>query len=579
MQTMTLVDIDTIFDTFGGDAATRIMSVVEEAGEHEGGAHIGEDSPGGPEEEDFEGLEDTGEGGRDHAGSAAAGGGEAEEEAEEEEEEEEEEAAEKEEEDDGTAACAARRKLRQGIITEEEYEAITRADGVHEVQSKRMRQLSRLRQLSMDDFVLKKMLGKGAFGTVLLVQLRPELHSTMGLTPEATAGAPSGASADGAGGGAAGGGGGAEGGGAGGGAAGKAAAAGAGELANDQPHFFAVKILRKLDMSSYTKHRTQLEREIMARVSHPFIATLEFAFQSDEKLYLGMEFFQGGDLFHHIAKARRHKRNGPGIGLERARFYTAELVSALAHLHSMSIAYRDLKPSNVMLDGNGHVRLVDFGLCKQQVMSRRKARTFVGTRAYVAPEVIRMSLKYAPPTASGSRPRGYGHACDWWSLGIILFEMLSGVTPFDAQTPRRTFHNILNVEPIFPSCIKRSARALLKGLLRKDPRWRLGCEGLDRDLDAKPVSIMEHEFFTSWEGFDWELLDRKQIMPPWKPTLTGSPTDMRYATRVAPARCRAAILCSLAFVPFPLCLACCSATWTKPSQRRSQRTRPLCQAV
>ena len=514
MKAMTLDDIDTIFDTFG--ASTRLISTTEEASEM-GLPTVEEGSA--VDADDFEGLEDTGEGGRDHVRSDVAEGiGEGGAAEEEEEEDEDEEV------DDGTVACAARRKLRQGIITEEEYEAITRADKVHETQSKRMRQLSRLRQLSMADFVLKRVLGKGAFGTVLLVQLRPELHSTMGLAPEtetveAGAGEQTGGAAGGGVAAATGGGGGAEG-------AGASTSTGK-DLANDHPHFFAVKILRKLDMSSYTKHRTQLEREIMARVSHPFIATLEFAFQSDEKLYLGMEFFMGGDLFHHIAKSRRQKRKAPGIGMERARFYTAELVSALAHLHSMSIAYRDLKPSNVMLDSNGHVRLVDFGLCKQQVLSRRKARTFVGTRAYVAPEVIRMSLKYAPPTSSGARPRGYGHACDWWSLGIILFEMLSGVTPFDAQTPRRTFHNILNVEPIFPACIKRSARALLKGLLRKDPRWRLGCEGLDRDMNSKPLGIMEHEFFKSWEGFSWGLLDRKRIAPPWKPTLTGSPTDMR----------------------------------------------------
>ena len=513
-QTMTLTDIDSIFDTFGTAVEpppTRLLSTVEEAEEHEASfhsAHEGGLKEGAEADDDLEGLADAGEGGRDHTGDGAATGAC-------ETLDDTEAGAEEEEEDSGddeeasTAVSSAKRKLRQGIITSEEYQQLVAADQRHEVQSERMRQLSRLRQLSMADFELKKLLGRGAFGTVLLVQLKPEVCSTIGLAAATGSSDSSPTSAAGA----------AD--------TRPAADASIATEAKRQHHFFAVKVLRKLDMTSYTKHRTQLEREIMARVHHPFIATLEFAFQSEEKLYLGMEFFQGGDLFHHIAKARRQRKSG-GIGLARARFYAAELVAALAHLHSKAIAYRDLKPSNVMLDSYGHIRLVDFGLCKQQVLSRRKARTFVGTRAYVAPEVIRMSLKYAPPSRSGLRPPGYGHACDWWSLGIILYEMLSGTTPFDAQTPRRTFHNILNVEPAFPHCIKRVARSMLKGLLRKDPRWRLGCESLDGITDSSPSSIMSHDFFMSWKGFDWEMLERKQIAPPWQPSLDGTPLDMTY---------------------------------------------------
>eukprot|EP00936_MAST-01D_sp_MAST-1D-sp1_P002619 g2619.t1 len=337
-QTMTLTDIDSIFDTFGTamePVPTRLLSTVEEAEEHEASFHSAQElgpQDGAEADDDLEGLADAGEGGRDHTGDdTAAGACETLDDSEGGADEEEEESADDEE--ASTAVSSAKRKLRQGIITSEEYQQLVAADQRHEVQSERMRQLSRLRQLSMADFELKKLLGRGAFGTVLLVQLKPEVCSTIGLAAPSDSCPSSHVSAS---------------------DTQLTADASITTEAKRQHHFFAVKVLRKLDMTSYTKHRTQLEREIMARVHHPFIATLEFAFQSEEKLYLGMEFFQGGDLFHHIAKARRQRKSG-GIGLARARFYAAELVAALAHLHSKAIAYRDLKPSNVMLDSYGHI--------------------------------------------------------------------------------------------------------------------------------------------------------------------------------------------------------------------------------
>merc|ERR1719163_2412064 len=291
--------------------------------------------------------------------------------------------------------------------------------------------------LSMHDFELLKVLGRGAFGTVVLARLREGAQSAV------------------------------------------------------SSRHFAIKILRKLDMSSYTRHRTQLERQIMERVSHPFIAGLKFAFQSNDKLYLGMEYFQGGDLFHHLRRCRLENRR---LGLPRARFYSAEIVSAVSHLHSHDIVYRDLKPSNIMLDVRGHVRLVDFGLCKQQVVSKASARTFVGTRGYVAPEVIRMTLNNKPKykaraRRSGRRIPGYGHACDWWSLGICLYEMLLGETPFYNPNPQLMFYNIMNSEPHYPAEVPADAADIIAGLLRKSPDERLGFN------ETRPRAILNHPFF------------------------------------------------------------------------------------
>eukprot|EP00937_MAST-01D_sp_MAST-1D-sp2_P004153 g4153.t1 len=323
-------------------------------------------------------------------------------------------------------------------------------------------------ELSMHDFHLLKVLGRGAFGTVVLARLEENA------------------------------------------------------LVQVRTRHYAIKILRKLDMSSYTRHRTELERQIMERVQHPFIAGLKFAFQSDDKLYLGMEYFQGGDLFHHLRRCRLENRR---LGMKRARFYSAELVTAVAHLHSLNIVYRDLKPSNIMLDVQGHVRLVDFGLCKQQVMSNASARTFVGTRGYVAPEVIRMTLNSRPrsrqrPRRSGQRRvQGYGHACDWWSLGICLYEMLVGETPFYNPNPQLMFYNIMNSEPVFPSSMPADASEFIAALLRKSPDARLGFH------DVRAADIRGHVFFRT---VDWDALERCEVRPPWTPDLDGTPTDVKY---------------------------------------------------
>ncbi|KAE9037495.1 hypothetical protein PR003_g6724 [Phytophthora rubi] len=267
---------------------------------------------------------------------------------------------------------------------------------------------------------------------------------------------------------------------------------------------FALKIIKKTNMDQADVQNAMEERQILQRIHHPYICGLVFAFQTNERLYLGMKYYAAGDLFYHLNMKGR-------LGVKDAKLYGAELVLAISYLHELNILYRDLKPSNVMIDSEGHIGVVDFGLSKQHIYgSSFGVKTLSGTAEYVAPEALAQS-------ADGSR--SYGKAYDWWSLGIVIYEMLVGESPFYDENEHKMLSRIAYSDVVFPSDFPRDAYDLVKGLLCKDPKQRLGSERTG-GVDA----IKRCRFF---RHIDWDKLLRREVKAHWTPKLSGE-TDTRY---------------------------------------------------
>ncbi|ELK18216.1 RAC-beta serine/threonine-protein kinase [Pteropus alecto] len=255
---------------------------------------------------------------------------------------------------------------------------------------------------------------------------------------------------------------------------------------------------------------TVTESRVLQNTRHPFLTALKYAFQTHDRLCFVMEYANGGEvsrprflcvsfprLFFHLSRERVFTE-------ERARFYGAEIVSALEYLHSRDVVYRDIKLENLMLDKDGHIKITDFGLCKEGISDGATMKTFCGTPEYLAPEVL--------------EDNDYGRAVDWWGLGVVMYEMLCGRLPFYNQDHERLFELILMEEIRFPRTLGPEAKALLAGLLKKDPKQRLG----GGPSDAKEV--MEHRFFLS---INWQDVVQKKLLPPFKPQVT-SEVDTRY---------------------------------------------------
>lgn len=285
-------------------------------------------------------------------------------------------------------------------------------------------------RLTIDDFELLKVVGKGSFGKVMQVQKK------------------------------------------------------------DTHRIYACKTIRKAHIISRSEvAHTLAERSVLAQINNPFIVPLKFSFQSPEKLYLVLAFVNGGELFHHLQKEQR-------FDINRARFYAAELLCALECLHGFNVIYRDLKPENILLDYTGHIALCDFGLCKLDMKDEDRTNTFCGTPEYLAPELL-----------TGA---GYTKSVDWWTLGVLLYEMLTGLPPFYDENTNDMYRKILT-EPLHfpgPEIVPPAARDLLTRLLDRNAEKRLGAKGA--------AEIKAHYFFHS---IDWRKLLERKYEPSFKPNV------------------------------------------------------------
>uniref|UniRef100_A0A8C1E7A8 Ribosomal protein S6 kinase n=1 Tax=Cyprinus carpio carpio TaxID=630221 RepID=A0A8C1E7A8_CYPCA len=265
----------------------------------------------------------------------------------------------------------------------------------------------------------------------------------------------------------------------------------------DNNQLYAMKVLRKATLKVRDRVRTKMERDILADVNHPFVVKLHYAFQTEGKLYLILDFLRGGDLFTRLSKEVMFTE-------EDVKFYLAELALGLDHLHGIGIIYRDLKPENILLDEEGHIKLTDFGLCKEAIDHEKKAYSFCGTVEYMAPEVVNR--------------QGHTHSADWWSFGVLMFEMLTGSLPFQGKDRKETMSLILKARLGMPQFLSTEAQSLLRALFKRNPTNRLGSEPDGAE------EIKRHSFFIT---IDWNKLFRREINPPFKPAVA-RPDDTFY---------------------------------------------------
>merc|ERR1712232_606255 len=204
-------------------------------------------------------------------------------------------------------------------------------------------------------------------------------------------------------------------------------------------------------MGNQVEH-TKSERKVLEVASHPFIVTLHYAFQTPKKLYMVLEYCPGGELFFHLSRAGRFSE-------ARCKFYSSEILLPIEYLHGLDIIYRDLKPENVLLDAEGHAKLTDFGLSKQAIADNCSAKSMCGTPEYLAPEVL--------------DKKGHGKAVDWYALGALSFEMLTGLPPYYSRDRETLFDRIRHAELKYPAYITEHARDWMQSLLARDPAKRL----------------------------------------------------------------------------------------------------------
>uniref|UniRef100_A0A8C9Y5I5 Protein kinase C n=1 Tax=Sander lucioperca TaxID=283035 RepID=A0A8C9Y5I5_SANLU len=256
---------------------------------------------------------------------------------------------------------------------------------------------------------------------------------------------------------------------------------------------YAVKVLKKdVILQDDDVDCTMTEKRILALARrHPYLTQLYCCFQTRDRLFFVMEYVNGGDLMFQIQRSRKFDE-------ARSRFYAAEVTSALMFLHRNGVIYRDLKLDNILLDAEGHCKLADFGMCKEGIKNGVTTTTFCGTPDYIAPEIL--------------QELEYGASVDWWALGVLMYEMMAGQPPFEADNEDDLFESILHDDVLYPVWLSKEAVSILRAFMTKNPAKRLGCVVSQGCEEA----IKTHAFFRE---IDWVLLEQRKVKPPFKPRI------------------------------------------------------------
>ena len=260
---------------------------------------------------------------------------------------------------------------------------------------------------------------------------------------------------------------------------------------------YAMKSLKKdILIEQEQIENTILEKNILENINYPLLCNLIFCFQTEERIYFIMPFLSGGELFQHLRKFRTFDE-------QKVKFYSSQIALAIEYLHNKGIIYRDLKPENILMDEKGYLRLADFGMAKK-LNNNEKAMSFCGTPEYLAPEII--------------IGEGHDKNADWWSFGILIYEMLCGLPPFYVENLERMYELIKSGPLKFPKRITLSdeAKDIIKKLLERNVKKRLGYNGIKE--------IKEHPFF---KDIDFNLIEQKKIPAPFIPKINDK-MDVTY---------------------------------------------------
>ena len=256
---------------------------------------------------------------------------------------------------------------------------------------------------------------------------------------------------------------------------------------------YAMKSIEKQRvLQEMTVNQILSEKIILSSINHPFICKMFWAFQSRKKLHIVMEYYPGGELYHHLKRVTRFNE-------DHAKFYFSEVLLSLKYLHEKDIAYRDLKPENVVIDIDGHVRLTDFGLSKMDM--RDESRSFCGSPEYMSPDML--------------RNQGHTKMVDLYCIGVLLYELVTGHPPFYDKNKSEMYKKILNAKLQVPDFVSDEAKDLIARLMDKNPKMRIGSVGGIEE-------VMRHPWL---RDVDFEKLTEKKVKPPYVPDLQGGNFD------------------------------------------------------